>query len=72
MAFEIRLEAVASGPGLPGQVKVTLGRGQQQFVADVPVEHRRRIIALLHKRRMRNMVIGKAKTEAGLSSQCPS
>jgi len=26
------------GPGRPGQVKVTLGHGQQQFVADVPVE----------------------------------
>src|SRR6202790_1710145 len=38
MAFERRLEAVVSGPGLPGQLKVTLGRGQQQFVADVPVE----------------------------------
>lgn len=38
MAFERRLEAVVLGPGLPGQVKVTLGRGQQQFVADVPVE----------------------------------
>jgi len=38
MAFERRLEAVVLGPGRPGQVKVTLGRGQQQFVADVPVE----------------------------------
>jgi hypothetical protein len=38
MAFERRLEAVVLGPGLPGQVKVTLGRGQQQFVADVLVE----------------------------------
>jgi len=26
------------GPGRPGQVKVTLGRGQQQFVADVSAE----------------------------------
>lgn len=38
MAYERRLEAVVLGPGRPGQVKVTLGRGQQQFVADVPVE----------------------------------
>jgi len=38
MAFERRLEAVVLGPGRPGQVKVTLGHGQQQFVADVPVE----------------------------------
>ena len=38
MAFERRLEAVVLGPGLPGQVRVTLGRAQQQFVADVPVE----------------------------------
>jgi hypothetical protein len=38
MAFEIRLEATVLGPGRPGQVKVTLRRGQQQFVADVPVE----------------------------------
>lgn len=38
MAFEKRLEAIVLGPGLTGQVKVTLGRGQQQFVADVPVE----------------------------------
>ena len=38
MAFERRLEAVVLGPSRPGQVKVTLGRGQKQFVADVPVE----------------------------------
>jgi len=38
VAFERRLEAVVLGPGLPGKVKVTLGRGQKQFVADVPVE----------------------------------
>jgi hypothetical protein len=38
MAFERRLEAVVLGPGRPGQVRVTLGFGQQQFVADVPVE----------------------------------
>jgi hypothetical protein len=38
MAFERRLEASVLGPGRPGQVKVTLGRGPQQFVADVPVE----------------------------------
>jgi hypothetical protein len=38
MAFEIRLEATVLGPGRPGQVKVTLRRGQQQFVADVAVE----------------------------------
>jgi len=37
MAFERRLEVVL-GPGGPGQVKVALGRGQDQFVADVPVE----------------------------------
>jgi hypothetical protein len=37
MAFERRLEAVVLGPGRPGQVQVTLGRGQQQFVANVPV-----------------------------------
>ena len=35
MAFERRLEAVVVGPGRPGQLKVTLGRGQRQFVADV-------------------------------------
>lgn len=38
MAFERRLEAVVLGPGKPGQVKVALGRGQRQFVADVPFE----------------------------------
>jgi hypothetical protein len=38
MTFDRRLEAVVLGPGRPGQVKVTLGRGQQQFLADVPVE----------------------------------
>ena len=38
MASERRLEAVVLGPGRPGQVKITLGRGPQQFVADVPVE----------------------------------
>jgi hypothetical protein len=38
MAYERRLEAVVLGPGRPGRVKVTLGRGRQQFVADVPVE----------------------------------
>jgi hypothetical protein len=38
MAFERRLEAIVLGPGRPGQVKVALGRGQQQFVADVSAE----------------------------------
>ncbi len=38
MAFERRLEATVLGPGQPGYVKVTLGCGQQQFVADVAVE----------------------------------
>jgi hypothetical protein len=38
MAFERRLEAVVLGPGRPGQVKVTFGRGHQQFVADVSVQ----------------------------------
>jgi hypothetical protein len=38
MAYERRLEAVVLGPGQPGQLKVTFGRGQQQFVADVSVE----------------------------------
>jgi hypothetical protein len=38
MAFERRLEAVVLGPGRPGQVKVALGRGQHQFVADVPFQ----------------------------------
>jgi hypothetical protein len=38
MVFERRLEAVVLGPGRPGQVKVALGRGQNQFVADVPIE----------------------------------
>src|SRR5690348_3659793 len=35
---ERRLEAVVVGPGKPGFLKVTLGRGQGQFVVDVPVE----------------------------------
>jgi hypothetical protein len=38
MAFEKRLEAVVLGPGRPGEVKVALGRGEHQFVADVPFE----------------------------------
>jgi hypothetical protein len=38
MAFERRLEAVVLGPGKPGQVRVALGRGQNQFVVDVPFE----------------------------------
>jgi hypothetical protein len=38
MAFERRLEATVLGPGRPGQMKVTLGHGQERFVADVPVE----------------------------------
>ena len=38
MAFERRLEAVVVGPGKPGQVRVALGRGQHQFVADVSFE----------------------------------
>jgi hypothetical protein len=38
MAFERRLEAVVLGPGRPGKVKVALGRGQHQFVADVPFD----------------------------------
>jgi hypothetical protein len=35
---ERRLEAVVIGPGRPGILKVSLGRGQGQFVADVPFE----------------------------------
>jgi hypothetical protein len=35
---ERRLEAVVIGPGKPGILKVALGRGQGQFVADVPFE----------------------------------
>jgi hypothetical protein len=38
MAFERRLEAVVLGPGRSGQLKVALGRGQNQFVADVPFD----------------------------------
>jgi len=38
MAFERRLEAVVMGPGKPGQVRVTLGRGERKFVADVPFD----------------------------------
>jgi hypothetical protein len=32
---ERRLEAVVLGPGKPGQLRVSLGRGDKQFVADV-------------------------------------
>jgi hypothetical protein len=35
---ERRLEAVVIGPGKPGILKVALGRGQGEFVADVPLE----------------------------------
>jgi hypothetical protein len=38
MAFERRLEAVVLGPGKLGQVRVALGRGQHQFIADVPFD----------------------------------
>jgi hypothetical protein len=36
--MERRLEAVVIGPGKPGFLKVALGRGHGQFVADVPFE----------------------------------
>jgi hypothetical protein len=36
MAFERRLEAVVIGPGKPGQLRVALGLGEHQFVADIP------------------------------------
>jgi hypothetical protein len=36
MAYDIKLEAVVKGPGKAGQLRVALGRGQDQFVADVP------------------------------------
>lgn len=35
MAFERRLAAVVIGPGRPGHLRVALGRGQNQFVAEV-------------------------------------
>jgi len=35
MAFERRLEAVVVGPGRSGHLRVALGRGQNQFVAEV-------------------------------------
>jgi hypothetical protein len=38
LTFERRLEAVVLGPGVPGHVKVALGRGQHQFVTEVPVD----------------------------------
>jgi hypothetical protein len=38
MASERRLEAVVIGPGKPGQVRVSLGRGERKFVADVPFD----------------------------------
>lgn len=38
MGFERRLEAVVLGPGQPGQLRVTFGCGQQQFVADVSAD----------------------------------
>jgi hypothetical protein len=33
-----RLEAMVIGPGRPGLVRVALGRGDQQFVVDAPIE----------------------------------
>ena len=38
MAYERRLPAVVVGPGKPGQLKVAVGRGEQQFVTDVSAE----------------------------------
>lgn len=38
MGFRRRLEATVLGPGKPGQLRVTLGRGEHRFVTDVPVE----------------------------------
>jgi len=38
MAFERRLEAAVVGPGRPGQLRVTLGCGSKQFVAEVTAE----------------------------------
>jgi hypothetical protein len=35
---ERRLEAVVIGPGKPGILRVALGRGQGEFVANVPFE----------------------------------
>lgn len=35
MAFERRLEAVVIGPGRPGNLRIALGRGQNQFVTEV-------------------------------------
>jgi hypothetical protein len=35
---ERRLEAVVIGPGKPGILKVVIGRGRGEFVADVPFE----------------------------------
>jgi len=38
MAYETRFAAVVLGPGKPGQLRVTLRRGQEQFVVDVAAE----------------------------------
>jgi hypothetical protein len=38
MGYERRLEAVVLGPGKPGQLRVTLGHGHQQFIAYVSAE----------------------------------
>ena len=35
---EIGLEAVVIGPGKPGILKVVIGRGRGEFVADIPFE----------------------------------
>jgi hypothetical protein len=38
MAYERRLEAEVIGPGTPGKLRLTLGRGGNQFVSEVPAE----------------------------------
>lgn len=38
MALERRLRATVLGPGAPGQLKVTLGRGKGEFVSEVAAD----------------------------------
>lgn len=38
MAYERRLEAEVIGPGTPGKLRLTLGRGGNQFVSEAPAD----------------------------------
>jgi hypothetical protein len=56
---ERRLEGVVVGSGDPGLLKIALGRGRRQFIADVPIEYFPASVPRLPNSRFIAVVLGR-------------